>query len=206
MGPACWIAPSVVAALAAGLLVATPTVASATSITRSPAAPAAKPAPVASRPDLVSAAVSARAQGSRVEVESLRDELTTTWANPDGTLTTEAHVAPIRYRNAQGRWRDVDLDLAALADGTVGAKSHPKGLNLAGASAAAGKGTASASESDLGQIDESQGKAKRSVVLGWAGRLPAPTIAGTTATYPEVSPGIDVVVSARRTGGSSRTL
>ncbi|MBL8932398.1 MAG: RHS repeat protein [Kineosporiaceae bacterium] len=155
---------------------------------------------MASRPDLVSAGVSARAQGSRVEVESLRDELTTTWANPDGTLTTEAHVAPIRFRNAQGRWRDVDLDLTILADGTVGPKGHPKGLNLAGPRAASGKGTASAPVSDLGRVDESRGKAERSLVFGWSGRLPAPTIAGTTATYPDVSPEIDVVVSARRTG------
>jgi hypothetical protein len=68
-------------------------------------APAADPPPAAqrekvvSRPDVVSAAVSARAQGSRVEVESLRDETSSTWANPDGTMTTEAHAAPIRFKD-----------------------------------------------------------------------------------------------------------
>lgn len=52
------------------------------------AAPAADPKPQAakvdSRPDLVSAVVSARSQGSRVEVESLRSETSSTWANRMG--------------------------------------------------------------------------------------------------------------------------
>jgi hypothetical protein len=54
---------------------------------------------VVSRPDVVSARVTARAQGSRVEVESLRDETSSTWVNPDGTLTTEQHQGQIRFRD-----------------------------------------------------------------------------------------------------------
>lgn len=100
---------------------------------------------VVSRPDVVSAQVTARAQGARVEVESLRDVTSTTWVNPDGTLTTQQHLGPIRFRdpstkdaqNPKGAWRDVDLSMVELSDGTVGPKGHPSGLSLAGAGKAA---------------------------------------------------------------------
>src|SRR4051794_33328532 len=64
--------------------------------------PAAAPQKVVSRPDVVSAAVTARAQGSRVEVESLRTATSTTWSNPDGTMTTEANFAPVRFKDTHG--------------------------------------------------------------------------------------------------------
>ena len=106
------------------------------------AAPAAdpKPAPakVASRPDLVSAVVTARSQGSKVEVESMRSETSTTWANPDGTMTTEAHAAPIRFKTAKGAWQSVDLTLAKGIDGTVAPKGHGLGLQLGKQIAAVG--------------------------------------------------------------------
>ena len=98
-----------------------------------PAAATPKVEKVTSRSDVVSARVTARAQGSRVEVESLRDETSTTWVNPDGTMTTQAHGGQIRFKDTKGAWRDVDLTLAEAADGTVAPKGHPQGLSLAGA-------------------------------------------------------------------------
>src|SRR4051812_11573721 len=53
--------------------------------------------PVAARPDVVSAQVSARAQGSAVEVESLRSATSSTWVNPDGTMTSQVHEGQIRF-------------------------------------------------------------------------------------------------------------
>jgi hypothetical protein len=172
---------------------------------------AAKKAPVGkvtSRSDLVSARVTARAQGVRVEVEDLRDATSTTWANPDGTMTTEQHAGPIRFKDPadpKGPWRDVDLTMAAAADGTAGPKGHPYGLSLAGAIQAAGgtaKPTDAGAVTSLALAHQGKGKRKqdRDVILGWAGKLGTPVLSGTTATYKNVKPGVDLVVEARRTG------
>lgn len=163
---------------------------------------------VASRPDLVSARVTARAQGSRVEVEGLRDETSTTWVNGDGTLTTQAHAGRIRFRGPRdaehplGVWRDVDLSMVEAADGTVGLAGHPLGLSLAGATRGAGGGAKGATGTDLARAHEKPGKARqaREVTFGWGGSLGKPTLSGTTATYQDVKPGVDLVVDARRSG------
>jgi hypothetical protein len=168
-----------------------------------PAAPAAagavsvRPERVSSRPDEVSAMVSARAQGARVEVESLREETSSTWANPDGTLSTELHLGPIRFKD-RGSWRDVDLALGEV-DGEVVPRGHAFGLRLAGATKGAAGGAKSAGETDLVSVTE-RGGAGRQVVLGWPGALGKPVLSGTRATYVEVQPGVDLVVESRRTG------
>ena len=161
-----------------------------------------------SAPDLVSAQVTARAQGSPVEVEALRAAASTTWANPDGTLTTRAHAGEIRFKDAKGEWRDVDLAMAERTDGTVGAKSHRLGLSLAGKDKGAAGSAKSATETDLVVADEAPGKDKsaRQVTLAWPGVLPAPVLEGTRATYREVQPGLDVVVESRRTGFEQLTV
>ncbi|WP_165986086.1 hypothetical protein [Streptomyces sp. YIM 98790] len=47
--------------------------------------------------DIASATVAARLGGSRVEALSERTETSTTWVNPDGSLTTELSAGPVRY-------------------------------------------------------------------------------------------------------------
>lgn len=162
-----------------------------------PAAPKAT-----SRADLVSAQVTARAQGARVEVEALREATSTTWVNPDGTLTTQQHQGPIRFKDAKGGWRDVDLTMTELADGTVAPKGHVLGLSLAGAGRGAGGAAKGASETDLAVVGEKPGKDKapRQVTLGFGGKLGKPQLDGPRATYQDVAPGVDLVLEARRTG------
>ncbi len=87
------VAAALVASLAVAVVPGATTDAAAAAGPKSPKA--------ASRPDLVSARVTARAQGSRVEVEALREATSTTWVNPDGTLTTQQHGGPIRYQGLQ---------------------------------------------------------------------------------------------------------
>ncbi|MFI7064207.1 RHS repeat-associated core domain-containing protein [Kribbella sp. NPDC050124] len=157
------------------------------------AAPVADPQPaaakVSSRPDLVSAVVTARSQGSRVEVESMRSETSTTWANPDGTMTTEAHAAPIRFKAANGAWQPVDLTLERRTDGTVAPRGHKLGLRLGKRNTATGGVFASAVAGSSHQVE-------------WLApfKLPEPTIDGTKATYAEVQPGVDLTLDARRSG------
>jgi hypothetical protein len=38
------------------------------------------------------------------------------------------------------------------------------------------------------------------VTVGWRGKLPAPVLSGTIATYVDALPGVDVLVEAVRTG------
>jgi large repetitive protein len=144
----------------------------------------------AGRPDAVSAMVTARATGERVEDLSRRTETTTTWANPDGTITTEGHTGQIRFRDNAGKWRDVDLALERRADGTVAPKGHALDLRMAGATGRGGT-------DELITVSEHGG---RSVALGWTGALPRPKVDGTTATYADVQPGVDLQVEALRSG------
>lgn len=53
---------------------------------------------VSSRPDMISAAVSARAQGSPVEALDQRTAYSTSWANPDGTVTVRVSRVKISGR------------------------------------------------------------------------------------------------------------
>ncbi len=150
----------------------------------------AKPAQelVKDRPDRLSAAITAKAQGSRVEVVNERTEFSSTWVNPDGTSTTEQHAGQIRYREG-GVLKDVDLTLEPRADGTVAPRGHALGLVLG--KGGAGKGA------PLATIGDGHG---RQVTLGAPTALPEPVLDGTRVTYPNVTPGVDLVVEARRTG------
>ncbi|MFE0647145.1 DNRLRE domain-containing protein [Streptomyces sp. NPDC059534] len=165
-------------------------------------APAAEPAKQAATQavDVPSARVAARLSGKRVEALSERTETSTTWVNKDGSLTTELSAGPVRFKDrTTGDWRDVDVDLAARADGSVEAKAHPQGLRLAGrtgaraASPRAARATAATDLVTLGEGDEQ-------ITLQWRGGLPAPELDGTRATYANAVPGADVVVEATRTG------
>ena len=203
------------AALAVGL--AQPAAATTTATSTEPATSStASSGPVAVAADVAAASQLAREQGSRVEAASERTEFFSTFVNPDGTLTTELHAGPTRFRNAAGQWQDVDLTMVELPGGGVGPKGHPLGLRLPGAAvpvdvAVAGgvRGgvdvdvpspadpPAAAVETDFATAGDAQG---RSVTWAFPGQLPPPVLKETTATYPQVTPGVDLVVESRRSG------
>ncbi|BAU83409.1 YD repeat-containing protein [Streptomyces laurentii] len=131
---------------------------------------------------------------------SERTETSTTWANKDGSLTTELAAGPVRFKDElSGDWRDVDVELAELGDGSVAAKAHPLGLRLAGKSgtpARSLKAAQSEPATDLVTLGQGDG----AITLQWRGGLPAPAIDGTRATYENAVPGADVVVESTRMG------
>lgn len=160
-----------------------------------PASPAAAQASDTSKapltaPDVRSAQLTARVRKQRVEVLSERAEDSTTWVNPDGSFTTESFGAPVRVRDKRGKdgWSDVDLTVVEFADGTVGPRVHPQGLRLAGRTTGEGL---------LASLADKEGKG---VELRWKEALPKPVLSGTTATYPNLSPGTDLVQEVTRTG------
>ncbi|MFE1293841.1 DNRLRE domain-containing protein [Streptomyces sp. NPDC058731] len=148
--------------------------------------------------DVPSARVAARLSGKRVEALSERTETSTTWVNPNGSLTTEVAAGPVRFRRG-GKWVDVDLDLAARTDGTIAPAAHPRGLVLGGKGGsrpASLKAAGTAAARTLVTL----GQGQEQVELQWKGGLPAPVLDGPRATYRDAVPGADVVVEATRTG------
>ncbi|MFI8323827.1 RHS repeat-associated core domain-containing protein [Streptomyces sp. NPDC085529] len=158
------------------------------------------PQPVTAAVDIASARVAARLSGMRVEALSERTETSTTWVNKDGSLTTELSAGPVRFMDATtGEWRDVDVDLAVQADGSVAAKAHPQGLTLAGKTGAPARSLRAAQSAPATDL-VTLGQGAERITLQWRGGLPAPKVDGTRATYVNAVPGADVIVESTRTG------
>jgi hypothetical protein len=119
-----------------------------------------------------------------VELTELRTETTQVFANPSGTRTMEQYVRPVRARKGAD-WVPIDTTLARAADGSVSPAATVTGLRLSGG------GT--------GELVGIERDGKR-LSLQWPGSLPAPTLDGDTATYPEVLPGVDLRVRADSDG------
>ncbi|MEV0254028.1 DNRLRE domain-containing protein [Streptomyces sp. NPDC050732] len=170
------------------------------------AAPQGTVAEPAAGNDATAAVLRARLADKRVEVVGERSETRTVWANPDGTLTEDQAAGPVRFRADDGSWTGVDIDLATLPDGRVGAKAHPLGLTLAGASprradtAATRRLRAATPVPATAPLVSLTTPRGQRVELGWRGALPAPRVEGTRATYRDALPHADLVVDATRTG------
>ncbi len=119
------------------------------------------------RPDSVSAMVTARVSGHRVEDLSQRSEDTQVFANPDGTWTAENSLGPERVHNDDGSWSDIDTTLEPVAGGFA-PKHAASDLVLSD-----GGDTTFAAMAEDG----------KDLSWKWPTALPAPEIDGNTATY-----------------------
>lgn len=147
------------------------------------AAPSPEPQ-VASGPlDEAQAQAAARSSGKRVEVTAMGTETETVYANPDGTFTLDTTTEPTRVKK-DGGWVNVDPTLVRRVDGTVAPVATSLGMSLSGGGSEL-----------LATLD----KDGNSIALSWPKPLPAPTIDGASATYAEVLPGVDLVVTATAT-------
>ena len=155
-----------------------------------PAVAADAPAKVTERPDRASAWLAASQQDSRVEVANERSETSSTWVNPDGTLTTEQFAGIVRVRQGDGSFKDVDFTLAAGANGRFSPAVSPYPVSIA-----AGGGA-----EDAYQPLVTLGTGPDAVSWLWKGVLPTPTVIGDTATFAGVLPNVDLVVQATGSG------
>lgn len=147
------------------------------------------------RPDRVSAMVTARAAGKRVEDLSQGDAFTKVFANPDGSWTSETTPGPQRVRDDAGEWVGVDLTLVEQGGRLVPTASLVELSFSAGGDRAFAQATPAASE--VGGAASTSGD----VVWRWPTVLPEPVLDGATATYPDAVPGGgDLVVIATPTG------
>jgi hypothetical protein len=143
-------------------------------------APAQSPGATAEQPTEAAALAAARQHGVPVAVSGLRTETQEVHANPSGTLTMTQHTLPVRVRQGNA-WVPVDTSLKVHRDGSLRPAATAVPIAFSG-----GGGT------PLARV--SWGGTEFS--LGWPAPLPAPVIAGDTATYPGVLPDVDLVVTA----------
>jgi RHS repeat-associated protein len=135
--------------------------------------------------------VTARMCGGQVQIADATTETTAAWASPTGTVRRDVNPAPVRVRHG-GDWVPVDLTLMRAVDGSVAPTAHPDTITL----------SARQSESGTHEL-AGVGEAASRVALGWSGSLPEPELAGDTAIYRDVRPGVDLTVKATRTGVES---
>ena len=120
--------------------------------------------------------------GHRVEIVSSRTATSTTWANADGSLTTDTTRTPTRV-DMNGQWVPLDLGLVRTPAGWA-----PKASPVDVVFSAGGTGPA------VQLADQSS-----SVALDWTSDLPEPSITGATATY-RLSETEDLVLRALDSG------
>ncbi|MFE9251517.1 LamG-like jellyroll fold domain-containing protein [Streptomyces sp. NPDC007088] len=113
----------------------------------------------------------------------MRGESRDVYATPEGHLEAREYLRPVRARQG-GKWVDVDTDLEVSAAGV-----RPK--------AAVTEVTFSpGGDVPLVRME----RAGRELSLSWPGALPKPDVAGDTATYREVLPGVDLRMGAQTDG------
>ena len=152
--------------------------------------PAASPVAVSSAPNALAAAQAARRQGSRVEIMTDRTDFSQTFTNPDGTSTYEVSAEP-RWVRRGSSWVAPDASLVKQSDGSWSPSAAAGGLSLSGGG---------------DKVLATLRSGGHSMSLSWPATLPAPTVSGASATYPDVFPGVDLVVTADTSGGFDETL
>jgi hypothetical protein len=140
---------------------------------------------VTEAPTEAAALAAADKSGRRVEVTSARSELTQVFAEPTGELTMESAVVPQRARRSDGTWAPIDLTLRQSGDRTWRPAVSVADVRFS----AGGKGPLVALVRD-----------GKTLAISWPEALPTPAVEGDSATYPEVRPGVDLVVRATWTG------
>ncbi|MGL5819424.1 MAG: hypothetical protein ACRCYR_17800, partial [Phycicoccus sp.] len=120
----------------------------------------------------------------------MRSETDQVFANPDGTLTREQSLEPVRVRRGAS-WLDVDSTLVRGPDGSWGPRVGATPLAFSGGGSA-----------PLVSMTE------RGVRLGlsWPTALPTPTATGNELTYAEVFPGVDLRMAAEGTTFTQRLV
>ncbi|WP_433607365.1 FG-GAP repeat domain-containing protein [Dactylosporangium sp. CA-139114] len=135
--------------------------------------------------DEAGAVSEARRCRKRIEVLGRRSERSQTFAEADGSMVLESSAVPKRLRRADGSWADLDATLRKQADGGFEPAVAQTTARLSGGA-----------DRTLVSVPTDAGAWR----LEWPAALPAPQVAGDTATYPEVFAGVDLRVQALADG------
>ncbi len=141
----------------------------------------------------MSAAVAeAKASGRRAIASALTTPTQLVTAQPDGVITATTNVLPVRVHQSH-KWVPVNTTLRS-----TGGRLEPTALPGDGVSfSAGGSGAMAEISSGRSHLD-----------LWWPTTLPAPRVAGATATYRNVLPGVTLVLTAtsQAAGGFNEVL
>jgi hypothetical protein len=133
----------------------------------------------------VAAAVqAAEKSGHAVVASSLTSPTQLVTAQPDGVVGVKSYVLPVRVRQGRG-WVPVSTRLRRSDGRLVPAAIPGDGVSFS----AGGTGP-------MAEIWQGTGRSRAELALSWPGRLPAPVVAGSSATYRNVVPGVDLVLTA----------
>ncbi|RNL77591.1 DNRLRE domain-containing protein [Nocardioides marmorisolisilvae] len=135
--------------------------------------------------DQDAAMAAAMARGSRVEDASRATASTATYANPDGTWTTELYSGVVRSKDDQGKWVAIDPSLEKEAGAF-----EPVATAFDASYSDGGDKT-------IGSVDTGDGS---SVTVGWPTSLPAPEVDDDQLIYSDVASHTDLVVSSLVSG------
>lgn len=137
---------------------------------------------------IAEATVQALESGEPVVVDELTTPTLITTALPEGGVQVESTTVPVRVER-DGEWLPVDLNLV-LRDGWWEPNTTVSGVRF------------SAGGSDV--VDQVQSSETDWITEVWPhGILPEPKIDGPRATYEEILPGVDLVLTANEVGMSS---
>ena len=139
------------------------------------------------------AAASTQAAKTRkaVVVDGLTTETQQIQAQPNGRFLLTENTQPVRTQQ-RGAWVPVDMSLHRNTNG-----SFSPAATAYGAVTFSGGGHAPLASTTSGAT---------TYTVSWPGTLPSPTVSGSTATYPNVLPGVDLAVTATVDGGFSDVL
>jgi hypothetical protein len=142
---------------------------------------------------VAAAARKADASGKPVTVNALTTGTTTVTAGPDDELSLTEHIFPVRVPRGHG-WVPVSTTLERNPGGSLSPAAVPGDTVTFSGGGSGPLATISAAGTSLS--------------LSWPGRLPAPVVSGDTATFRDVLPGVDLVLTATsvQAGGFSDVL
>nr|WP_205808701.1 DNRLRE domain-containing protein [Micromonospora sp. HNM0581] len=171
--------------------------------------------------DEATAMAEALRTGTEVLVETATTATSLTWAQPAGQWRTTTHAIAQRARNATGQWAPIDLTLTHDADSPdnlgirpvnppspvrfSGGPTRPDAPTSAGPSAQSMRlvaNTRAEGDTPLAEV-EIDG---HTLTYLWPGPLPEPVLDGPRLLYPEVRPGVDLLLVARDEGGFGQLL